>query len=109
MIDEKDDCVASMAKVLMGTSAWRKGIALSFPDDNRNLRASKTLEKLAAEVTNLSDAQWAELKPHYGGWDSEAWRKGLSATARQIGFYHRAGSVDFLVKVLVKNISSFAA
>lgn len=40
----------------LGTyAAWRKAIAVNFPDDPRNMRAAETLEKLAVDANNLSD------------------------------------------------------
>jgi hypothetical protein len=89
IMNDKQDCIESIARVLERTSAWRKAISVNFPDDPRNMRAAKTLDQLATDVTNLTDQQWLELKPHFS-WASEAWRNGLSQAARQVGFHHRA-------------------
>jgi hypothetical protein len=105
ILNDKQDCIESIAKVLEGTSSWRKSLSTRFPDDPRNMRAAKTLDQLAVDVVNLTDEQWSELKPHFGGWASERWRGGLSQTARQVGFHNRAKDVSFFLKVLVQNLS----
>jgi hypothetical protein len=69
------------------------------------MRASETLDKLAADTGDLTDEHWTELQPHFGGWASEAWRKGLSTTARQVGFLHRSKNFDVFVKMLAHNLS----
>ena len=62
-LNDKQDCIDSIAKVLERTAAWRKAIAVNFPDDPRNMRAAETLEKLAVDANNLSDEQWSDLIP----------------------------------------------
>jgi hypothetical protein len=109
ILNDKDDCIESIIRVLESTSAWRKTTSARFPDDPRNMRAAITLDKLAVDVASVTDEQWLELKPHFGGWASEDWRNGLSQTARQVGFHHRAKDVNFFLKVLVQNLTSVAA
>src|SRR5437899_9313405 len=101
ILKDKQDCIESIAKVLEGTSAWRKSISARFPDDPRNMRAATTLDKLAVDVINLTDEQWSDLKPHFGGWASEQWHNGLSQIARSVGFHHRGTDFNFFAKVLV--------
>jgi len=60
ILNDKQDCVESIAKVLERTSAWRKAIAVNFPDDPRNVRAAETLEKLAVDATHTSAAVFLE-------------------------------------------------
>jgi len=102
--NDKQDCIDSIAKVLERTAAWRKAISVNFPDDPRNMRAAETLEKLAVDVTNLTDEQWFDLKPHFG-WASGIWRNGLAQAARSVGFHHRAKDFNFFAKVLVQQLS----
>ena len=105
----KQEIIDSISRVLESAASWRRATATRFPDDPRNIKAARTLDKLAADAADLTDEQWAELKPHYGGWDSEAWRRGLSQTARQVGFWNRSRDLNAFTKVLVRNCSDVAA
>jgi hypothetical protein len=42
----------------------------------------------------------------FGGWASQAWRKRLSTTTRQVAFYHRSKNFDVCVEMLTHNLSS---
>lgn len=101
MILEKQDCIDSVAEALNRTSVWRKSLAVKFADDPRNILAAATLDKFAIDIHQLTDDQWSELKPYFGGWASESWRKGLSQSARQVGFYHKAKNVKTFVNDLI--------
>jgi hypothetical protein len=105
ILNDKQDCIDSIAKALELTSAWRKAIAVNFKNDPRNMRAAETLDKLAIEANNLSDDQWSDLQPHFGGWASEKWRSSLSQAARSVGFHHRAKDFSIFTKVLVEQLS----
>jgi hypothetical protein len=59
ILNDKEDCVEPIIKVLESTSAWRKTTALRFPDDNRNAKAAKTLDRLSIEAASLTDTQWS--------------------------------------------------
>ena len=83
---------------------WRKAMTIRWPDDPRNVRASKLLDQLALDAADLTDTQWAMLQPYYG-WTSETWRNCLNETGRQIGFFHRADNLSHFVKALVQNLS----
>jgi hypothetical protein len=111
MILEKQDCITSIAEALNRTSVWRKSLVVKFADDPRNAPASATLDKLATDISQLSDEQWFELKPYFGGWASESWRKGLSQAARQVGFHHKARDFKAFVKslIVVMSLPSVAA
>jgi hypothetical protein len=100
----KADCIDSIADVLSKTSTWRKNTALRFPDDNRNGKAAKTLDRLSIEAATLTDEQWVELKPHFG-WSSENWRTTLTQTARQAAFHHRFGDLETFIRILLENLS----
>jgi hypothetical protein len=89
IMNDKQDCIESIARVWNEHPLGEKLFPSISRDDPRNMRAAKTLDQLATDVTNLTDQQWLELKPHFS-WASEAWRNGLSQAARQVGFHHRA-------------------
>jgi hypothetical protein len=55
---------------LKSTSAWRKVTSARFPEDTRNAKSVKILDRLAVEAINLTDAQWLELSSYFG-WSSE--------------------------------------
>jgi hypothetical protein len=105
MINDKQDCIESIVRVLERTSEWRKVTSARFPEDTRNAKSVKILDRLAVEAINLTDAQWLELSPYFG-WASQTWRNSLNQTSRQIGFFHRAGDLDVFVKILIQNLSA---
>ena len=45
ILNDKQDCVESIAKVLERTSAWRKAIAVNFPDDPRKCACCRDARK----------------------------------------------------------------
>jgi hypothetical protein len=105
ILNDKDDCVESSAGSLERTAAWRRTLVVKFPDDPRNLRAADTLETLAVAAADLTDEQWHELQPHFGGWASETWRNALSQSARVIGFQHRSVNFNYFFKILLQNLT----
>jgi hypothetical protein len=105
MINEKNDAVEYIVRVLEQKSDWRKSLAARFPDDPRNLRSSDRLDQLAVEAAEMTDEQFAALKPYFGGWASVAFRDALSQVSRQIGFQHRAKDFESFVKTLVHELS----
>ncbi|MCK1640456.1 hypothetical protein IVA95_23440 [Bradyrhizobium sp. 157] len=73
-------------------ASWRKFKATQYPNDPRNPRAAETLARLAREGENLSDDDWAQLKPHYD-WASEQWQEASDQAARLVEF--RRDVIDF--------------
>jgi hypothetical protein len=104
ILNDKEDCIESITKSLEHTSTWRKALIRRWPDDARNARAAKTLDRLAEDAESLTDDHWLKLQPYYS-WASETWRNGLNQTARQVGFHHRAGDIEFFIKALLQNLS----
>jgi hypothetical protein len=102
MINDKRDCIDSIAGILESTSIWRKATAGKWPNDPRNIKAAAMLDALASN--DLSDERWAELKVHFS-WASKAWRNALSETARSVGFHHRPQDIDSFAAVLVHRLS----
>lgn len=104
ILNDKNDCIESIARVLERTSTWRKALTANFPDDPRNMRAAGMLDRLASDVANLTDEQWSDLKLHFS-WASPAWRDALSNATRQVGFHHRAKDLNSFVQALVQQLS----
>jgi hypothetical protein len=105
--EDKQDCIESITRVLEKTSAWRQAVIARHPEDARNVKAVRALNRLAADAVNLTDEHWGSLKPYFGGgWNSHTWRNGLNQTAKQIGFWHRAGDLDIFVKIIIQNMSA---
>ena len=104
ILNSKEDCAANIVRALERTSAWRKAITSRWPDDPRNDRAAKRLDQFALDAAHLTDEQWADLQRHYS-WTSAKWRDGQNQTARQVGFFHRGGDLDFFVKALADTLS----
>jgi hypothetical protein len=71
--NEKVDCADSLSFGIHRTKVWREKMAAKHPFDPRNLRAAECLGKLAIDAKDLSDNDFALLKP-YCGWASELWR-----------------------------------
>jgi hypothetical protein len=105
ILNDKQDGIEHIARILDQTSAWRKRKAAEWPDDQRNGKASELPDQLAIESANLSDEQWAELQPNFG-WNSQAWRGGLIQAARMVGFSHRSRGFDSFVRLLVTQLPS---
>lgn len=103
MLNQKQDCIESLCNGLKSTSAWRAATSIRFPDDRRNIKASKALDQLAEEAANLTDEQWSELSSYYGS-ASQTWVNALNVTARSVGFHHRAGNLDLFITILVQNL-----
>jgi hypothetical protein len=104
MINDKNDAVEYIIRVLEQKSAWRKAITAKFPDDPRNKRASDRLDQLAVEAAGMTDDQFAALKPYFG-WASVAFRDAMSQVARQVGFHHRTKDFASFVAALVHELS----
>ena len=103
ILNDKQDGIEHIERVLNQTSVWRMKKAAVFTDDPRNEKAAGMLDQLAIDCANLSDEQWAELKPHFG-WNSQIWRSALIETARMVGFFHRNKTFDSFVRLLVKQL-----
>jgi hypothetical protein len=63
-MNDKQDCIESIVRILERTAEWRK-TALARFDDPRNSKAAETLEQLAVDASGLTEEQWNALKPHY--------------------------------------------
>jgi hypothetical protein len=105
ILNDKQDCIESIARILEKTSAWRRSTAAKFPDDPRNIKAAEMLDQLAIDAANLTDDQWTDLQTHFG-WASQTWRDGLVQAARLIGFSHRNNSFDSFVRAVVRQLPS---
>src|ERR1700722_18235011 len=102
-LNDKNDCVESIVRVLERTAAWRKSPSANF-DDPRNIRAAETLDKLAVDAAGMTDAEWVQLKDHYA-WTSLAWRNSLTQATRQVGFHNRQQDFASFFAALVYQLS----
>jgi hypothetical protein len=105
ILNDKQDCIESIAKILESTSAWRKATAVKYPDDPRNLRASEMLEQLATDAANLTDEQFTDLQPHFG-WSSQTWRDGVVQAARLVGFAQRNATFNSFIRTVARHLPS---
>jgi hypothetical protein len=101
--NEKNDCIESIVRNMERTAVWRKGLSANY-NDNRNLRAAATLDKLAVDAAGMTDEHFLSLKDHFT-WDSLPWRDAVSRATRQIGFFNRAKDFASFVKALVHELS----
>jgi hypothetical protein len=104
ILNDKQDCTESIARILEQTSAWRKRTAAKFPGDQRNIKAAEMLDKLAIDVANLTGEQFTDLQPYFG-WSSQTWRFALVEAARLVGFAHKSGSFDAFIRLVVRQLS----
>jgi hypothetical protein len=103
ILNDKQDCIESIARILEKTSAWRSSTAAKFPGDPRNAKAAETLNQLAVDAANLTDEQWNVLQPYFG-WASQTWRDGLVQAARLVGFAHRNTNFASFVRSVVRQL-----
>jgi hypothetical protein len=103
ILNDKQDCIESIARILEQTAAWRRKTAAKYPDDNRNTKAAEMLDKLAIDAASLTDEQFTDLQPHFG-WSSQIWRDGLVSAARMVGFAHRNTNLTSFVRTVVRQL-----
>jgi hypothetical protein len=103
ILNDKQDCIESIARILENTSAWRKATAVKYPDDLRNIKSSEMLDQLAKDSANLTDEQWKEFTPHFG-WSSQIWRGAVVQAAKMVGFAHRNRSFESFVRAVVRQL-----
>jgi hypothetical protein len=103
ILNDKQDCIESIVRILESTSAWRKRTAAKFPDDPRNAKAAEMLDQLAIDAASLTDEQFTDLQPHFG-WSSQTWRDGLVQATRFVGFAHREKNFNSFVRLVVRQL-----
>jgi alkylhydroperoxidase family enzyme len=103
ILNDKQDCIDSIVRILEQTSAGRRKTAAKFPGDERNTKAAKLLDQLAIEAASLTDEQFSDLRPHFG-WSSQIWRDGLVQAARSVGFAHRKTNFASFVRSIVRQL-----
>ncbi|SHN83827.1 hypothetical protein [Bradyrhizobium erythrophlei] len=101
--ETKQDCIESIVRVLERTALWRKSIAANY-NDNRNIRAAQTLDKLAVDAAKMTDDDFMLLKDHFD-WNSMVWRNAVNQATRQIGFFNRSSNFGAFVRALVHELS----
>jgi hypothetical protein len=103
ILNDKDDCAASLNACLTRTANWRRGMQAKYPPDARNGRAAATLDRMANEANDLSDDAWAELESYFN-WTSQHWSDAVSEAARLVEF-RGVDTFQAFVKALVRTLS----
>jgi hypothetical protein len=85
MINDKNDCIASLNACLTRTANWRRGLQAKYSDDVRNGRAADLLDKMADEANDMNDEVWELFKPYFN-WTSGRWSDAVSQVARLVAF-----------------------
>jgi hypothetical protein len=80
----KEDFSYYLSNRFIGSSAWRRIKAKTFPDDPRNARAAQGLLELESQIEILDDV-WEKLEPFYNESDSH-FLAAVTDTNRDIGF-----------------------
>lgn len=99
-LNTKERCINSLTLRLFGTSHWRKGVRLRFPNDARNALAERTLAKLATDAKHLTDSQWESLRPFFH-WASERWNDSVAQAARNVEFKPNVDTLDEFIENLI--------
>jgi hypothetical protein len=81
----KQICIDDLSAGMKRSANWRRGLQAKFPDDSRNGRAAERLDRLASEISDLSDESWKRLEQHYN-WASAKWSDAVSQASRQVAF-----------------------
>jgi hypothetical protein len=88
MLKSEDDLTWMLKESLEGTAEWRRRVALEYPDDERNVKAAKALERLATTVEQVDPKLLAVFGEELD--DADDWFQNqelLSEMLRQIGFH----------------------
>jgi hypothetical protein len=105
ILNDKQDCIESIARILESTSAWRRKKAAEWPADQRNEKAAEMLDQLAKDCASLTDEHWNEFTPHFG-WSSQNWREAVVQAAKMVGFAHRGKTFESFVRTVVRQLPS---
>src|SRR5260221_1643356 len=82
--NNKQNCIYDLSSSIKRTAIWRRRLQAKYNDPG-NGRAAENLERLAIEVTELTDEQWSQLLRFYD-WASGTWSDAISQTSRLVGF-----------------------
>jgi hypothetical protein len=105
--NNKQNCIYDLSSSILRSEKWRRQLEVKYHDP-RNGRAAERLNKLAAEITDLTDEQYAELKPFYS-WSSSTWSEAVSATSRLVEFRNVRTLPEFvssLVGILSQSVAA---
>jgi hypothetical protein len=104
-MNDKQSCEDSLYGSLTRTAVWRRRLLAKYPQDTRNGRAAETLEKIAGETNDLTDAQWEKLSKSYN-WSSGIWADAVSLASRHVEFQRNVRTfpsfVDNLISILAE-------
>jgi hypothetical protein len=103
-MNSKQSCEDSLCGSLTRTASWRRGLQAKYPGDGRNGKAAETLEKLAGETNDLTDAQWEKLSKDYN-WSSATWADAVSLASRHVEFQRNVRTFPAFVNDLIGILS----
>jgi hypothetical protein len=86
MINNKPNCIEDISASVRRSAVSRRRLHAKY-NDPRNGKAADTPDRLANEMHDMTDDEWAELETHYN-WASRKWSEAVSETARRVGFRH---------------------
>jgi hypothetical protein len=92
--NNKQNCIYDLSNSIQRSEKWRRQLEVKYHDP-RNGRAAERLNQLAAEISDLTDDQYSELKPFYS-WSSPTWSEAVSATSRLVEFRNVRTLSEFL-------------
>jgi predicted aminopeptidase len=62
--NSKENCCNDLSTSLARAANWRRQLQAKY-NDPRNERAAEKLDRLANEMSDLTDEQWSQLTPFY--------------------------------------------
>jgi hypothetical protein len=104
MINDKQSCIDNLCGSLTRTAIWRRGLQAEYPGDSRNGKSAETLEKLAGETNDLTDEEFASLRPYYS-WSSNTWADAVSLASRHVEFQRNVRTFPAYVNNLIGILS----
>ena len=100
--NNKQTCSEDISNSVRRSAIWRRRLQDKYPDP-RNGRAADTLDRLANEIYEMTDSEFAQLSPHYN-WASGKWSEAVSEASRRVG-YRGVDTVPVFVNHLVGILS----
>ena len=96
----KQQCENSLLWSLKQTSVWRSGLARRYPDDYRNADAADMCRHVAASCSQLTEAQWGELRPYFSP-NGQTWLEAITRATRDVGFRTNPSNFNDFADLLI--------
>jgi hypothetical protein len=100
----KELYLESIRRKLTSNASWRRGVAASYPDDGRNVRAAETLGRLAkADSREIRAETWAAISKHL---DTRTLREAISKAAADVAFRRHPANLDDFLQIVIEKLAA---